>query len=68
MNLIHLFDLSLAGRKNKSALEFGNETFTFGDIDMRSNRMANLLISEGFVAGDRKIGRASCRERVCYAV
>ena len=53
MNLVHLFDLSLAGKKNKTALEFGNETFTFGDIDMRSNRMANLLLSEGFVAGDR---------------
>ena len=53
MNLVHLFDLSLAGRKNKTALEFGNETFTFGDMDMRSNRMANLLLSEGFVAGDR---------------
>jgi malonyl-CoA/methylmalonyl-CoA synthetase len=53
MNLIHLFDLSLVGRKNKTALEFGDETFTFGDIDMRSNHMANLLLSEGFVAGDR---------------
>jgi malonyl-CoA/methylmalonyl-CoA synthetase len=53
MNLIHLFDLSLAGRKNKTALEFGSETFTFGDIDVRSNRMANLLLSEGFIPGDR---------------
>ncbi len=53
MNLINLFDLSLVGRKNKTALEFGSETFTFGDINIRSNRMANLLLAKGFVAGDR---------------
>ncbi len=53
MNLIHLFDLSLKGRKDKTALEFGNVTFTFGDMDRRSNRMAHLLLSKGFVAGDR---------------
>jgi malonyl-CoA/methylmalonyl-CoA synthetase len=53
MNLINLFDLSLVGRKNKTALEFGDETFTFGDINLRSNRMANFLLSKGLVAGDR---------------
>lgn len=53
MNLINLFDLSLVGRKDKPALEFGNDTFTFGDMDMRSNRMARLLLTKGFIAGDR---------------
>lgn len=53
MNLINLFDLSLVGRKDKPALEFGNDTYTFGDMDMRSNRMARLLLAKGFIAGDR---------------
>jgi malonyl-CoA/methylmalonyl-CoA synthetase len=53
MNLINLFDLSLIGRKDKPALEFLGETFTFGQINERSNRMANFLTSKGIEAGDR---------------
>ncbi len=53
MNLINLFDLSLVGRKDKKALEFSGETFTFGQIDQRSNRMANFLSSKGLESGDR---------------
>lgn len=53
MNLINLFDLSLVGRKNKTALEFGTTTFTFGDMDLRSNKMANFLLSKNLVSGDR---------------
>jgi malonyl-CoA/methylmalonyl-CoA synthetase len=53
MNLINLFDLSLVGRKNKTALEFGTATFTFGEIDLRSNKMANFLLSKNLVSGDR---------------
>ena len=53
MNLINLFDLSLVGRKNKIALEFGSATFTFGDMDLRSNKMANFLLSKNLVSGDR---------------
>lgn len=53
MNLINLFDLSLVGRKNKIALEFGSDIFTFGEMDFRSNRMANFLVSQGLVAEDR---------------
>lgn len=53
MNLINLFDLSLVGRKNKPALEFAGEIFTFGQIDQRSNRMANFLTSKGLEPGDR---------------
>ena len=53
MNLINLFDLSLVGRKNEAALEFGTETFTFGEIDLRSNKMAHFLLSKGLVSGDR---------------
>ncbi|MEP6717348.1 MAG: AMP-binding protein [Terriglobia bacterium] len=53
MNLIHLFDLSLQGRRAEPALEFGNRSYTFGDIDDRSNRMAALFESRGLSAGDR---------------
>lgn len=53
MNLVNLFDLSLVGRKDKPALEFKDEIFTFGEINLRSNRMARLLLQKGLVAGDR---------------
>jgi len=53
VNLLHLFDLSLAARRDEAALEWAGETFTFGDIERRSNRMANALRARGFVKGDR---------------
>ena len=45
MNLLDLFDLSFVGRRDSIALEFGAgepqpATYTFGDLDRRSNRMA----------------------------
>lgn len=53
MNLTDLFDLSFLGRRDVVALEFHGETLTFGEIDARSNRMANVLAERGFAAGDR---------------
>ncbi len=53
MNLTDLFDLSFAGRRSEIALEFEGRTFTFGEIDERSNRVAHLLTSRGFHPGDR---------------
>jgi acyl-coenzyme A synthetase/AMP-(fatty) acid ligase len=53
MTLTNLFDLSFIGRRDQIALEFEGRTFTFGDIDSRSNRVAHYLASRGFVAGDR---------------
>ena len=53
MNLHHLFANSLEARKDKIGLEFGSATFTFGEIDARSNRMAWLLTERGLLAGDR---------------
>ena len=53
MNLTELFDLSFQGRRDKTALEFQGQTFTFGDLDMRSNRMAHALAARGVTAGDR---------------
>jgi malonyl-CoA/methylmalonyl-CoA synthetase len=53
LNLLHLFDLSLLGRRDETALEFEGVTFTFGDIDARSNRLAHLLAQRGLKSGDR---------------
>ncbi len=53
MTLTELFDLSLRGRRDTVGLEFGGRTFTFGEIDARSNRLAQLLMQRGFTPGDR---------------
>src|SRR5207248_3244378 len=53
MNLLHLFDHSLLGRRDEIALEWEGENSTFGDIETRSNRVANALRARGFVKGDR---------------
>jgi malonyl-CoA/methylmalonyl-CoA synthetase len=53
MNLLHLFDLSLTARAGEPALEWEGKTYTFGDIDRRSNRLAHALSARGFTKGDR---------------
>lgn len=53
MNLNHLFDLSFVGRRDKTALEFQGATYTFGEIDNRSNRLARLFLERGLQKGDR---------------
>jgi malonyl-CoA/methylmalonyl-CoA synthetase len=58
MQLADLFNLSLIGRSTDDALEYdrpdGNiATLTFGDLDLRSNRLARLLASRGIARGDR---------------
>ena len=53
MNLYDLFRLSLDGRSGETALEFGGRTWTFGDLDRRSARVAAYLAANGFRAGDR---------------
>src|SRR5262245_21448964 len=53
MNLTDLFDLSFIGRRGETALEFQGGSLTFGDIDTRSNRLANLLAARGFTKSDR---------------
>ncbi|MBN9657345.1 MAG: AMP-binding protein [Acidobacteria bacterium] len=53
MNLNQLFDLSFQDRRQEVALEFGGGTFTFGEIDDRSNRMAALFQARGLEKGDR---------------
>jgi malonyl-CoA/methylmalonyl-CoA synthetase len=53
VNLLDLFDPSLRGRADAIGLEWQGRTYSFGDIEARSNRMANELRARGFVAGDR---------------
>jgi malonyl-CoA/methylmalonyl-CoA synthetase len=56
VNLLHLFDRSLAGRSGAEGLEWAGQTFTFGEIERRSNRVAHALSARGLVKGDRLCG------------
>ncbi len=53
MHLLQLFDASFLGRREQIALEWQGQTYTFGDLDLRSNRVAHLLASQGIEAGHR---------------
>jgi len=53
MNLLDLFDLSLVGRRDQTALEFDGSSYTFGEIDNRSSRVAAALRQRGIEPGDR---------------
>lgn len=58
MNLLHLFDLSLVGRRDAAALDFlgcddRRVSRTFGEIEDSSNRLARVLADRGFTKGDR---------------
>ncbi len=53
MNLLHLFDQSLVARCDQAAIEWQGRSFTFGEIEVRSNRVAHALADRGFVRGDR---------------
>src|SRR6185437_9588766 len=65
MSLIELFDESLQCRKDAIGLEFGDRAYTFGEIDSRSNRLAQFLIHEGFEPGDRLcVYLANCVEMI----
>jgi malonyl-CoA/methylmalonyl-CoA synthetase len=58
MSLLDLYDLSLIGRRDRAAIEYdraggGTASLTFGELDARSNRLAQLLASRGLSRGDR---------------
>jgi len=65
MTLTCLFDLSFTGRRDRIALEFEGRTYTFGDIDARSNRLAHLFQQRGLRTGDRLcVYLANCVEMI----
>ena len=53
MNLLHLFDLSLVARAEQPALEWQGRTYSFSELEARSNRVAHALVARGFARGDR---------------
>ncbi len=57
MSLLDLYQRSLRDHRGKPALEVdvagASRLFTFGELDVRSDRMAALLRSRGLAAGDR---------------
>ena len=53
MPLLSRFDRSLLGRADKPALEFAGRAFTFGDFEVRSNRLVHALRARGLQRGDR---------------
>jgi len=58
MSLLSLFDCSLIARATQLALEHEGpggalSVFTFGDLELRSNRLAHLLRARGLARGDR---------------
>jgi len=58
MSLLDLYDLSLTGRADAPALTCDasdgvTRTYTFGDLDRRSDRLAAVLRARGLARGDR---------------
>jgi malonyl-CoA/methylmalonyl-CoA synthetase len=65
MNLIQLFDMTLKGRAGEEALEWQGRTYTFGELDERSERMAACLAGRGLAKGERLgVYLANCVEYV----
>ncbi len=65
MTLPQLFDRSLLGRRDESALEFQGQSLTFGQIEARSNRLARALLARGLGPGDRLcVYLANCVETI----
>jgi malonyl-CoA/methylmalonyl-CoA synthetase len=53
MKLLSLFDNSLIKRSSKQAIDFNGKSYTFGDLEKRSNQLAHLLVKKGLSQGDR---------------
>ncbi len=53
MNLNQLFDLTFITRHDEPALEYGNQTLTFGEVRKRSEHTAAILAGKGLKQGDR---------------
>jgi len=68
VNLIELFQPSLKGRREKPALIYGEQTYTFGDLDAKSDAIAWALKKRFNIRkGDRlSMFIGNCPELVLY--
>jgi malonyl-CoA/methylmalonyl-CoA synthetase len=65
MNLRDLFNLSLVNRRDEIGLEWKGQEYTFGEMDARSDRMAESLVEQGLAQGDRLcVQLANCIELI----
>jgi malonyl-CoA/methylmalonyl-CoA synthetase len=65
MNLRDLFNLSLVNRRDEIGLEWKGQEYTFGEMDARSDRMAESLVEQGLTQGDRLcVQLANCIELI----
>jgi len=53
MKLLSAFDKSLLKLASKQAVDFNGKSYTFGDLEKRSNQLAHLLTKKGLKPGDR---------------
>ena len=53
MSVYNLFKPSLLGRAEAVGLELDGVDYQFGEIERRSNRLANRLLEDGLKPGDR---------------
>jgi malonyl-CoA/methylmalonyl-CoA synthetase len=53
MHLIEQFRPSLEDAEDTQGLEFGRDTYCFGEIETRANALANKLFEDGLRKGDR---------------
>ena len=53
MKLLSAFDKSLLKLASKQAVDFNGKSYTFGDLEKRSNQLAHLLTKKGLKLGDR---------------
>ncbi len=53
LNLATLLEDSARQRPDAAALHFGALTFSFSQLDQIGNQVANALVAEGFVPGDK---------------
>lgn len=55
MKLGSMISSQAAWRPDRKSVVFGDRTLTFGELDERSNRLANALLAKGLAVGDRVI-------------
>lgn len=55
MKIGNILSANAARRPDRAAVIFGDRSLTFGELDARSDRLANALLARGLSVGDRVI-------------